>query len=180
MLEHILLGNLYSYCYGYNYYCYYIRKGVTSYVLSFPGGPSSVSVFLRAGWSLGNVQQRYVFEGDGSDEYLGRTITGLPLNNCEDFCQLPPHYHTNNIEITEDKWIEYIADYNRKIIADYFNVGTLSFNESSRIFGIVYAKLTKNINSFYKHLLFKNNMSKRRYSEISLRTIYNDIVKFFP
>ena len=44
------------------------RKGAPTYVLSMPGGPSPVSTFLRAGWSLGNVKDRYIFEGEGGDQ----------------------------------------------------------------------------------------------------------------
>jgi hypothetical protein len=33
------------------------RKGVVTYSLSFPGGPSAVAAYLRAGWSLGNVSR---------------------------------------------------------------------------------------------------------------------------
>ena len=48
------------------------RKGAASYVLSLPGGPTSVSVYLRAGWSLGNVKDRYIHEGQGADQLCGR------------------------------------------------------------------------------------------------------------
>ena len=44
------------------------RKGAPTFALSMPGGPSPVSVFLRAGWSLGNVKDRYIFEGEGADQ----------------------------------------------------------------------------------------------------------------
>jgi len=67
------------------------RKGVCTYVLSFPGGPTAVATYLRAGWSLGNTQQRYIHEGDGSDQLAGRVACGLPLNNL-DFTYLPPHF----------------------------------------------------------------------------------------
>lgn len=67
------------------------RKGGVTYVLSFPGGPNVVAAFLRARWSLGSVQQRYIFEGEGSDQLCGRTATGLPLNSI-DFAILPPHF----------------------------------------------------------------------------------------
>jgi hypothetical protein len=33
---------------------------------------SAVAVYLRAGWSLGNVQDRYIFSGAGSDQVVGR------------------------------------------------------------------------------------------------------------
>ncbi len=48
------------------------RKGAATHVMSLPGGPSAVSVFLRAGWSLGNVKDRYIHEGDGADQLAGR------------------------------------------------------------------------------------------------------------
>jgi hypothetical protein len=50
------------------------RKGAATHVLSLPGGPSSVSVFLRAGWTLGNVKDRYIHEGDGADQLCGRYV----------------------------------------------------------------------------------------------------------
>lgn len=44
------------------------RKGVATFASSCPGGPSTVSIFLRAGWSLGAVTSRYIFAGDGGDQ----------------------------------------------------------------------------------------------------------------
>ena len=41
------------------------RKGIVTYLSSNPDGPSPVNIFLRAGWSLGNVQSRYIFAGSG-------------------------------------------------------------------------------------------------------------------
>ena len=38
-----------------------VRKGAASYCAGMMNGPSTVQVFLRAGWSLGNVQDRYLF-----------------------------------------------------------------------------------------------------------------------
>lgn len=64
--------------------------------MSFPGGPNAVAAYLRARWSLGSVQQRYVFEGEGSDQLCGRTATGLPLNSI-DFAILPPHFDPDHV-----------------------------------------------------------------------------------
>ena len=47
----------------------------------------------RAGWSLGSVQSRYVFEGAGGDQFVGRAATGLSTND-PDFAILPPHFNT--------------------------------------------------------------------------------------
>lgn len=80
-----------------------IRKGVVTYSLSFPGGPNAVAAYLRARWSLGAVQQRYVFEGEGSDQFLGRVACGLPLYSSE-FTVLPPHFTTPPNHLTNDIW----------------------------------------------------------------------------
>ena len=86
----------------------FCRKGVVTWVLSFPGGPSSVAAFLRACWSLGAVQSRYIFEGEGSDQYLGRVAAGLPLD-CIDFCVLPPRFHPAFLaSLTNEVWQGFI------------------------------------------------------------------------
>ena len=55
------------------------RKGSSSFALSMIGGPTPVQVFLRAGWSLGNVPDRYLFSGEGGDQLSGRCVCGLPI-----------------------------------------------------------------------------------------------------
>jgi hypothetical protein len=37
------------------------RKGSITFSATHPDGPSGISLFLRAGWSLGDVQARYLF-----------------------------------------------------------------------------------------------------------------------
>jgi hypothetical protein len=69
-----------------------VRKGAASYCAGMINGPSTVQVFLRAGWSLGNVQDRYLFAGAGGDQLVGRTLSGLPFNDST-FASLPPHFN---------------------------------------------------------------------------------------
>ena len=45
------------------------RKGAPTYCLGITEGPSPIQVFLRAGWSLGNVQDRYLFAGKALQLY---------------------------------------------------------------------------------------------------------------
>jgi hypothetical protein len=68
-----------------------IRKGAITYVLSCLNGPSAIQVYLRAGWTIGNVQDRYIFGGAGGDQITGRLVCGLDFNS-EDFAILPPHF----------------------------------------------------------------------------------------
>lgn len=56
------------------------RKGVASELCNTPGGPSPISVMLRAGWSLGPVQGRYIFSGAGGDQYVGRAAAGYRVS----------------------------------------------------------------------------------------------------
>ena len=86
------------------------RKGAPTYCLSMIGGPSAVQVFLRAGWSLGNVQDRYLFNGDGGDQLTGRTVCGLPNTDCT-FSTLPPHF-IDTFEMTNKEWLQTLPIYN--------------------------------------------------------------------
>jgi hypothetical protein len=85
------------------------RKGVSTYLGSQPGGPSPISVFLRAGWSLGRVQSRYIFENEGGDQFVGRAATGLPLTDIK-FASLPPHFISEQI-LTTAQWEEILPGY---------------------------------------------------------------------
>ena len=69
-----------------------IRKGVTTFASSgTTGGPSIVSICIRCGWSLGNVMERYFRYENAGDQFLGRVVAGLPVNN-SNFSILPPHF----------------------------------------------------------------------------------------
>jgi hypothetical protein len=73
-----------------------IRKGASTYLLSglAGGGPSVIAVLLRGEWTLGSVSDRYWKHQDAGDQYVGRAVTGLPLQEST-FGHLPPHFaHT--------------------------------------------------------------------------------------
>ena len=59
-------------------------------------GPSALQVFLRAGWSVGNVQDRYLFAGAGGDQVTGRALSGLPYLDSS-FASLPPHFSADGL-----------------------------------------------------------------------------------
>jgi hypothetical protein len=90
------------------------RKAVLSFVMSMPGGPSSVSAYLRADWSLGNVQDRYIFEGQGGDEFCGRVVSGLSIFSTKDFPILPPHFDQSVLSsFTSTFWNNLLPGYDR-------------------------------------------------------------------
>jgi hypothetical protein len=87
------------------------RKGVATFLSSIPGGPTAVAIYLRAGWSLGPVQSRYILEGEGSDQLAGRTASGHSLTD-PSFATLPPHFDLSNGPIlTEEEWESIIPGY---------------------------------------------------------------------
>ena len=74
------------------------RKGAATYLCSLSVCLSAVNIFLRAGWSVGAVQDRYIFAGPGGDQVVGRAAAGLPINN-RDFAILPPHFTPAGMDI---------------------------------------------------------------------------------
>ncbi len=78
-----------------------VRKGSASYCTSLKDGPHTVNVFQRAGWSIGNTQDRYLFHGEGSDQFVGRVVSGLPITDVKFAC-LPPRFHSSVVESVID------------------------------------------------------------------------------
>ncbi len=85
-----------------------IRKGSSTYLNSFPSGPTEVSSFLHAGWSRGAVRSRYIFAGEGSDQLCGRLAAGLCIND-RTFSCLPPHFVES--PLTDSEWMTVLPTY---------------------------------------------------------------------
>ena len=60
-------------------------------------GPNPCAVYIRAGWSLGNTQDRYIIGGQGEDELCGRLLAGHTMESSK-FAVLPPHFSTEGLE----------------------------------------------------------------------------------
>jgi hypothetical protein len=68
------------------------RKGAASYVSSgSTAAPSNAAVHHRAGWKMNNVTDRYIQYEAAGDQYVGRTLAGLPVNDPR-FGILPPFF----------------------------------------------------------------------------------------
>ena len=72
---------------------YSFREGFATLLANNPGGPAAINIWLRAGWSLGLEQSRYIFERAGGDQFVGHAATGLSTSD-PDFAILPPHFDT--------------------------------------------------------------------------------------
>lgn len=85
------------------------RKGVSSYLSSVMDGPGNIPIFNRLGWSIGNVQQRYISDGDaGQDNYIGRIVVGRTPTNMH-FCELPPHFA--NYALSHEELVTIVPNY---------------------------------------------------------------------
>jgi hypothetical protein len=88
-----------------------VRKGAATYLLSLVDGPSAIQVYLRAGWTLGNVPDRYIYAGAGGDQLVGRSIALLPLQEAA-FATLGPHFTQEGLnKISEFGWNRLIPGY---------------------------------------------------------------------
>ena len=86
------------------------RKGIATFLSGTPGGPTSTAIYLRAGWSLGPVQSRYILEGEGGDQVCGRAATGLPLTDIT-FANLPAHFSAMDTGISPPEWEDILPGY---------------------------------------------------------------------
>ena len=86
------------------------RKGIATFFSGTPGGPTAIAIYLRAGWSLGPVQSRYILEGEGGDQVCGRAATGLPLTDVS-FANLPAHFVASDTGISSAEWEDILPGY---------------------------------------------------------------------
>jgi hypothetical protein len=119
------------------------RKGAATYVTGgSTAGPSIVAIQLRAGWTIEGVMSRYTrFEAAG-DQYVGRCVSGLPINSHK-FAHLPPFFKTIGPEVNRAISICF-PKYNASMY------GILQFCLASVIFHTPFLKETLPKN----HLLF--------------------------
>lgn len=90
-----------------------VRKAADTYAVNMPCGPTSTVVKLRAGHSLGTVQDCYQKEDASGDCFCGRVLSGITLLN-ENFAILPPHFHPDALTIIETQigWNNILDGYN--------------------------------------------------------------------
>ena len=86
------------------------RKGGITFLLGIIDGPNPCAVYIRAGWSLGNTQDRYIMGCAGEDELCGRILCGLRMNDSEEFALLPPHFSTRGMEMITELGLDSFLD----------------------------------------------------------------------
>ena len=87
------------------------RKGSASMCLGQVAGPSPCQVFIRMNHSLGDLRDRYIFQGEGGDQLCGRMVVGLPFDDVK-FAVLPPHFTASmSARLTDDFWRSILQNY---------------------------------------------------------------------
>ena len=88
------------------------RKGACS--LASAGttvSPPMVSICLQAMWSMGSVKERYLQYEKAGDQYLGRVVSGLDVNDVS-FAVSPPYFKNDgNGDDVREKVFELLKDY---------------------------------------------------------------------
>ncbi len=75
-----------------------VRKGACSFAAAGSTVcPPMVSICLQAMWSMGLVKEHYLQFEKAGDQYLGRVISGLDVNNVS-FAILPPYFECGDDE----------------------------------------------------------------------------------
>ena len=75
-----------------------IRKGAATFVSTgCTVSPPMASICLRACWTLGGVNDRYIKYEKAGDQYVGRVVSGLPVLGKE-FAVSPPHFDFSTCE----------------------------------------------------------------------------------
>lgn len=88
-----------------------IRTGAATFLLYLVNGPSAVPVYLRAGWTLGNIPDRYIHDGARGDQLVERTIYLLPLLEADRYI---PHFTQEGLnKISEFGWDKLYPGYNK-------------------------------------------------------------------
>lgn len=78
-----------------------IRKGAATFVSSGATcSPPQVATNIRAGWTMGVVQDTYLRYESAGDQYVGRVVAGLPICSAK-FSVLPPQFDCCMDEVDE-------------------------------------------------------------------------------
>ena len=78
-----------------------IRKGAATYVSSGATcSPPQVATNIRAGWTMGVVQDTYLRYKAAGDQYIGRVVSGLPICSAK-FSVLPPQFNCSVTEVDD-------------------------------------------------------------------------------
>jgi hypothetical protein len=105
------------------------RKGASSFASAGSTvSPPMVSICLRAMWSMGPVKERYLQYEKAGDQYLGRVVSGLDVNDVS-FAISPPYFES---DITDD--VSVSENINNLLKA--FTVG--GGNLSGEVFQVLY------------------------------------------
>ena len=143
------------------------RKGVISFCLEMCC-ILAVQVYLRAGWSLGNVADRYILAGAGGDETVGRAAAGLKFDHT--FAILPPHFSKTDAAMLLPLWPKIVPQFDR-YPASFRRI--IPYLAASILYHQEYLRETLSHN----HPIFKTVLFTRKYNNKLLPTFFKGRIK---
>jgi len=79
------------------------RKGaITLVTTGCTVSPPMAAVCIRAGWSMGSVKDRYIHYEKAGDQFVGRTVTGIPALDCN-FAISPVHWDWSGLSRIDER-----------------------------------------------------------------------------
>ena len=109
-----------------------IGKGAATYISSGSTcAPPQVATNIRAGWSMGTIQDTYLRYEAAGDQYVGRVACGLPIHSAK-FGVLPPEIiiddqlldDVSNIKLglVEEIYPSLPVSLKRTVVFDFFSL----------------------------------------------------------
>jgi hypothetical protein len=130
------------------------RKGSSSHASSGTTvSPPMVSICLRAMWSMGHVKERYLQFEKAGDQYLGRVVCGLDVNDVK-FAVSPPYFDFDDDRPAEDGTDERVFS----LLRDYMVGGDYVCASVHRIFYFCFASLSYHFDFLSQVLHPKNKL----------------------
>ena len=103
------------------------RKGaITLVTTGCTVSPPMAAVCIRAGWSMGQVKDRYIHYEKAGDQFVGRTVTGIPAIS-SDFAISPVHWDWSGLSPSEESTLKKKLEEVTSGIADKDRVTAATF-----------------------------------------------------
>ena len=136
------------------------RKGSASYACAGTTvSPPMVSVCLRAMWSMGHIKERYLQYEKAGDQYLGRVVCGLDVNDPL-FAVSPPYFDADHATIEKI----------HLLLKEYAVRGDSATADMHRVFYFCYASLC-----YHRDFLGRN---LHQSSKLQASPFYNTMPNF--
>jgi len=86
------------------------RKASYELLCGLVDGPPVTATMMRAGHKIGGVEEKYILQPRGGDEFCSRICAGFDVHS-DDFATLPAHFRRDTLRTID--WSEFVWNYSR-------------------------------------------------------------------